>query len=105
MKSKNWKVLVLAIAYISAGAAVAHKPLFECYKGKGKKIECEGGFSDGSNAKGTKIIAFSYDDEELWSGKLDDKSQIVLDRPEGDFYLRFDGGRGHSVDVDHSEIN
>lgn len=105
MMFKTLKASLLALACVATGSVLAHKPLFECYKGDNNKIECEGGFSDGSSAKGIKIIAFSYDEEELWSGALDDKSQVVLDRPEGEFFIRFDGGRGHSVDVDHNEIN
>lgn len=101
----KWKHTILAVSCLWMGAALAHSPVFTCQKAEGDTIACKGGFSDGSDAKGVKIIALSYDDEELWSGNLDDKSEIVLERPEGDFYLKFDGGRGHSVDVDHSEIN
>lgn len=99
-------LLALASGLLYASAALAHAPRLSCYQGTDPtQVECEGGFSDGASASGTKINVLSYDEEILWSGVLDQKSEIVFKRPEGDFYIRFEGGEGHTVEIDQSEID
>ena len=82
----------------------AHSPRFDCYVEADQQIFCEGGFSDGSSARGVAISILNYEEQMLWSGKLDTKSQIRFKRPEGRFYLRFEGGSGHTLEIDHLEI-
>lgn len=82
----------------------AHSPRFKCHADGEKFVVCEGGFSDGSDAVGAPIQVLSYDDEPLWEGKLDEKAQVRFERPSSDFYVRFDGGEGHTAEVDQSEI-
>lgn len=50
------------------------------------------------------ISMLSYEDKLLWSGKLDAQSQIRFKRPDGRFYLRFEGGAGHTLELDHHEV-
>lgn len=103
---KPLSFLLLASSLFYAAASLAHAPRLSCYQSDDKKqVECEGGFSDGSKASGTKINVLSYDEDVIWSGTLDEQSEIVFKRPEGDFYIRFEGGEGHTVEVDQSEID
>ena len=46
----------------------------------------------------------SYEDKVLLKGALDDQSQIRFERPKQDFFVQFDGGEGHSAEVDHADI-
>ncbi|MDO4682511.1 MAG: hypothetical protein Q4B17_06960 [Lautropia sp.] len=87
-----------------ASGVQAHSPRFHCQADGEQVVVCEGGFSDGSEAVGVPIQVLSYDDEPLWEGKLDQQAKIRFERPAGDFYVRFDGGEGHTVEVDQSEI-
>lgn len=94
---------VFALAAWASGVQ-AHSPRFKCEADGEQFVVCEGGFSDGSDAVGVPIQVLSYDDEPLWEGKLDQQAKIRFKRPEGDFYVRFDGGEGHTVEVDQGEI-
>ena len=95
--------LTLVLLLFGVGAQ-AHSPRFSCYAEADQQILCEGGFSDGSSARGVSISMLSYEDKLLWSGHLDAQSQIRFKRPEGRFYLRFEGGAGHTLELDHHEI-
>ncbi|MNW04364.1 hypothetical protein D3C71_2004450 [compost metagenome] len=46
----------------------------------------------------------SYEDKVLVSGKLDKSSMLSFKKPKGDFFVLFDAGPGHVVEVDHAEI-
>ena len=48
-------ISVGAAALFTSAAALAHTPLCSCYDSGGGKIMCEGGFSDGSSARGVKM--------------------------------------------------
>lgn len=96
--------LLVALMLAVAGPVQAHSPRLKCQAEGEKQIRCEGGFSDGSDAAGIEIRVMSYDDEPLWSGQLDEQSRIRFERPAGDFYIRFEGGEGHVLEVDQSEV-
>ncbi len=95
----------LAAALLLAGAAAqAHSVKFKCQADGAQHVLCTGGFSDGSDAKGVEIRVMSYEDKVLLKGALDEKSQIRFERPKQDFFVQFDGGEGHSAEVDHADI-
>ena len=98
------KKAVCSVLLLLCGAAQAHSPRFSCQVESAQQIFCEGGFSDGSSAQGVGISVRSYEDRLLWSGTLDARGQIRFQRPEGSFYIRFEGGAGHLVEVDSHEI-
>ena len=87
-----------------ASAAQAHNPLAECKTAGDEQVQCTGGFSDGSGAPGVTMDVISYDEQILVNGKLDDKSTLTFDRPDGEFYVLFDAGPGHIVEIDHVDI-
>ncbi|MNL87971.1 hypothetical protein D3C87_2174180 [compost metagenome] len=45
-----------------------------------------------------------YDEQVLVGGKLGDDSTLTFKRPDGEFYVLFDAGPGHVVEVDYADI-
>ncbi|WP_332746966.1 hypothetical protein [Hydrogenophaga sp.] len=95
----------LLLAAVTASApAWAHNPVVECRQVAADTIQCRGGFSDGSLAPGVRIDVMSYDDKVLHTGKLGKDSTLSFKKPKGEFYVLFDAGPGHVIEVDHAEI-
>lgn len=88
----------------AAGPALAHNPMCECKPVDGEQIECTGGFSDGSGAPGVTLDVIGYNEEILVPGKLGEDSRLIFKRPAGEFYVLFDAGPGHIVEIDHADI-
>lgn len=84
--------------------AWAHNPMCECKQIDAEQIRCKGGFSDGSGAAGVTLDVIGYDETVLVPGKLGDDSTLTFKKPGGDFYVLFDAGPGHVVEVDHADI-
>lgn len=96
--------LLLATLMTAVGPTWAHNPVIECRQVSADTIVCRGGFSDGSLAPGVRIDVVDYDDKVLYSGKLGKDSTLSFKKPKGPFYVLFDAGPGHVVEVDHAEI-
>ncbi|ABN78687.1 hypothetical protein D1114_20360 [Cereibacter sphaeroides] len=92
------------LAMLGATPALAHNPIAECAAAEGRIIDCRGGFSDGSGAAGVTLDVISYDEDILIPGKLGDDSRLQFERPEGEFYILFDAGPGHVVEIDYHDI-
>ena len=84
--------------------AMAHNPICECEPHGEEEILCVGGFSDGSGAPGVTLDVIGYDEEILVAGKLDGDSRLSFKRPDAEFYVLFDAGPGHVVEIDHADI-
>ena len=84
--------------------ALAHNPMCQCEDIDAEHIRCTGGFSDGSGAAGVTLDVIDYDESILVPGKLAEDSTMTFKRPEGEFYVLFDAGPGHVVEIDHTEI-
>ncbi|KNX76963.1 hypothetical protein HU735_04190 [Pseudomonas sp. BW16M2] len=95
--------LALPLLALAATPALAHNPMCECTE-HGEQITCKGGFSDGSGAPGVTLDVIGYDEQVLVASKLGDDSTLTFKRPEGEFYVLFDAGPGHVVEVDHADI-
>jgi len=96
--------LAALTAMTFSSAAWAHHPVASCKQVAQQMIECEGGFSDGSKAAGVAMEILSYDEKILLSSKLDNDSRLRFKRPDVDFYVLFDAGPGHVVEIDQSDI-
>ncbi|WP_425930059.1 hypothetical protein [Pseudomonas sp. NyZ201] len=97
--------LVLPLLLLAcAGPALAHNPMCQCEPIDGERIKCTGGFSDGSGAPGVTLDVIGYDETVLVPGKLGDDSTLTFKRPDGEFYVLFDAGPGHVVEIDHADI-
>ena len=94
---------LLAMACLASPAA-AHYPYCTCALVDGK-IACKGGFSDGTGAEGVTLDVISYAEEILVPGKFGPESVVHFDRPSGEFYVLFDAGPGHVVEVDWRDID
>lgn len=90
---------------MASAAAWAHFPVGHCKALDETTVQCKGGFSDGSSAPGLKLDVISYDEKILVSEKLDKNSTATFKRPPGKFYILFDAGAGHVVEIDHTEID
>ncbi len=87
-----------------AGPALAHNPMCQCEPVDGEQIKCTGGFSDGSGAPGVTLDVIGYDETVLVPGKLGEDSTLTFKRPAGEFYVLFDAGPGHVVEIDYADI-
>ena len=93
------------IALLSlSGLALAHNPMCQCEAVDAENIRCTGGFSDGSGAAGVTLDVIGYDESILVPGKLAEDSTLTFKKPAGEFYVLFDAGPGHIVEIDHTEI-
>jgi hypothetical protein len=84
-------LLVLCAGF--SASALAHNPMCECKAIDAEQIECTGGFSDGSGAPGVTLDVIGYDETVLVPGKLG-----------AEFYVLFDAGPGHVVEIDQADI-
>lgn len=93
-----------ALALLAAATpAYAHYPFCTCEK-HGDSIRCKGGFSDGTSAEGVKLDVIGYDESVLIPGKFGKESVVEFKPPSAEFYVLFDAGPGHVVEVDHNDI-
>lgn len=95
--------LSCAVLALSALPAAAHYPFCTC-TAQGASITCEGGFSDGTSAEGVKLDVISYDEDVLVPAKFDATSKVQFQKPDGEFYILFDAGPGHVVEVDWQDV-
>lgn len=103
VKKNSHALLVLLLGMMSS-AVWAHNPVASCKYITAEKIQCKGGFSDGSSAPGVTLDVISYDEKMLIPGKLSQDSTIAFDKPAVEFYILFDAGPGHVVEIDQNDI-
>ena len=84
--------------------ALAHNPMCECTEIDWAQIRCTGGFSDGSGAPGVTLDVIGYDETILVPGKLGTDSTLTFKKPDAEFYVLFDAGPGHIVEIDQADI-
>ncbi|KAF0865579.1 hypothetical protein [Pseudomonas sp. LD120] len=84
--------------------AQAHNPMCECEAIDAEQIRCTGGFSDGSGAPGVTLDVIGYDETILVPGKLGADSTLTFKKPSSEFYVLFDAGPGHVVEIDQADI-
>lgn len=96
--------LVLAVAVGLPVTAAAHYPVCACTMKDASTVRCEGGFSDGTPAPGVPVEVIAYDEQVIVRGVTDETSGFEFARPSGEFFVLFDAGPGHVVEIDHPEI-
>jgi len=108
MPSRLLNKPTLAAGFIAllgfCGQALAHNPMCECKAIEDGQIRCTGGFSDGSGAPGVTLDVIGYDETILVPGKLSADSTLTFKRPDAEFYVLFDAGPGHIVEIDQADI-
>ena len=105
----QWRAPFAAAAAMAAligivGNASAHQPFCICKAVDAQTIRCEGGFSDGTGIAGVRLDVVRYDETIVEKTKFGADSTVSVRRPDGEFYILFDAGPGHSFDVDYKEI-
>ncbi|QLL16616.1 hypothetical protein H0I86_21210 [Pseudomonas chlororaphis subsp. aurantiaca] len=95
---------LLFASAVFSGGALAHNPMCECKQIDGEQIRCTGGFSDGSGAPGVTMDVIGYDETILVPGKLGADSTLTFKKPDAEFYVLFDAGPGHVVEIDQADI-
>ncbi|MEL3906823.1 MAG: hypothetical protein P1P65_07340 [Treponema sp.] len=99
------RLFLLGFALLAVTAVLyAHAPILLCWDNGDGTVSCEGGFSDGSSAKGIEIRVEDPKGKVLLKGKLDKNSEFTFKKPEGKFTVIFDAGPGHVVKVPSSKI-
>ena len=104
MTLKTGRLALPLLLLALAGPALAHNPMCQCEPVEGEQIKCTGGFSDGSGAPGVTLDVIGYNEEILVPGKLGENSKLTFKRPAGEFYVLFDAGPGHVVEIDYADI-
>lgn len=87
-----------------SSVAFAHSALFNCFDNADGTLTCQGGFSDGSSATGVSIIIKDSSGRILQEANLNSNSEVLLQKPQGDFRVLFNGGSGHSIEVNGRNI-
>ena len=104
--------IVLVVGILLAISASAHTPLLSVEDNEDGTIYLEGGFSDGSSAAGVTVLLVEdkpYEgdpkDKDLYKEKLvllrtkmDEYSELTLDKPNIPYLVVFDAGPGHVVE-------
>jgi len=101
---KTMIVLTLAALLAFAGQAFAHTPLMSCFDNGDGTVTCEGGYSDGSSASGVKVHVVDGSGKSIQETKMNQDSEVTFKKPSNAYKVVFDGGEGHSVEVDGAEI-
>ncbi|WP_319777488.1 hypothetical protein [Maridesulfovibrio sp.] len=105
MKSKFAKLVVAGgLIALSATSALAHSPLCSCFDNGDGTVLCEGGFSDGSSASGVKMYVRDDSGSVVLKGAMNENSEFEFKKPAGHYSVTFDGGEGHSIEIDGSDI-
>ncbi len=97
-------VVTVGLIVLSASAVYAHTPLCSCFDNGDGTILCEGGFSDGSTASGVRMFVSDGSGKVLIRGVMNGNSEFEFNKPEKAYSVTFDGGEGHSIDIDSSDI-
>ena len=103
MRTLYLTLLTAALFVYTATGALAHTPLCSCWNNGDGTITCEGGFSDGGSAAGVNIYVLQ-DGEKIVSGEMDDYSEFSFDKPDGEYTVIMDAGKGHKVKTKGSNI-
>jgi hypothetical protein len=101
--------VIAGLAAVASGVlmvplALAHVPVFECFK-VSDKVTCEGGFQDGGSAAGIGVKVFDTANKLLLQGKLDKDGHFSFAKPAGEFHVLLDAGASHSVTVSSASID
>ncbi|MGF6091543.1 hypothetical protein [Pseudomonas sp. 18173] len=98
------KALLLALCVGFNASALANNPMCECKAVDAEQIKCIGGFSDGSGAPGVTLDVIGNDETILLPGRLGADSTLTFKKPGTEFYVLFDAGPGHVVEIDQADI-
>ncbi len=97
------RFLLATLALLCSGIVYAHTPVCRCEL-NGDRIDCEGGYHDGSSAVDETMRVIAYSGSPLATGKLDAESRFSTPLPTQPFYILMDVGPGEVFEVDWRDI-
>jgi hypothetical protein len=95
--------ITLILASILGANLYAHSAIMSCFDNGDGTITCEGGFSDGSSASGTKFRV-EEGGKATFATKMNEDSEVTFKKPSGEYTAVFDAGEGHQVLVSGNDI-
>ena len=97
------RFFLVTLALLCSAMVYAHTPVCRCELND-ERIDCEGGYHDGSSAIDVTMRVFAYDGQPLATGKLDGASRFSTQLPNQPFYILMDLGPGEVFEVDWRDI-
>lgn len=97
------RILLAAVTLLYSAMGYAHMPVCRCDL-KGDRIDCEGGYHDGSGAVDVTMRVIAYGGGSLATGKLNKASRFSIGLPNQPFYILMDVGPGEIFEVDWRDI-
>lgn len=97
------RIPLVALIFLASAVVYAHTPVCRCEM-NGDRIDCEGGYHDGSSAVDETMRVIAYNGATLAMGKLDNASRFSTPLPSQPFYILMDVGPGEAFEVDWRDI-
>ena len=97
------RIPLVALLLLGSAMLYAHTSVCRCEL-NGDRIDCEGGYHDGSGAVDETMRVIAYNGATLASGKLDAASRFSTPLPSQPFYILMDVGPGEVFEVDWRDI-
>lgn len=100
------RTLVMLCALLLCGKAYAHFPTLQCETDTSddSKLYCVAGYSDASLAGEVTLSVYSYDEELIKQVTTASDGSVLVDKPEGEYYIVFDPGHESPAEFDYSEL-
>lgn len=98
------RISLAALVFLACAMVYAHTPVCRCEL-NGDRIDCEGGYHDGSSAAEETMRVIAYNGATLATGKLDTASRFSTPLPSQPFYILMDVGPGEVFEVDWRDIH
>jgi hypothetical protein len=101
--------MVLAVAVVASTAHAGdpkqiHPPMFECASAGTLRVTCHGSFADGSSAAGIAVRVLDKTDHVVYVGVVDRNGRVSFRRPDAEFSVVFDAGRGNVLTLLGSDM-
>lgn len=97
------RIPLAGLIFLASAMVYAHTPVCRCEM-NGDRIDCEGGYHDGSSAVDETMRVIAYNGATLATGKLDTASRFSTLLPSQPFYILMDVGPGEVFEVDWRDI-
>jgi len=101
----------VAVALLGMGAllpgvssAQVLQPVFECVDSGALRVTCRGAFLDGSSAAGITVRVFDKANQLVYVGTVDRQGRFTFRKPDEEFHIVFDAGRGKVMTVLAAEV-
>ncbi len=103
---KKLKIALLSVLFFSSSVSftLAHTAICSCFDNGDGTITCEGGFSDGSTAEGVRMLVQDSSGVVMSEGEMNEESTCEFKKPKGEYSVVFDGGEGHRIIIDSTDI-